>query len=319
MKKLYPAIEAYRTGFLEVSEIHEMYFELSGNPDGKPILFIHGGPGAGSDPSCRQFFDPEFYNIILFDQRGCGKSKPYGELRENTSWELVEDIEKLRKHLGIDNWIVFGGSWGVTLALLYAIHAPQRVNALILRGIWLSTQKEIDWYLRGGAGKIYPEAWEEFLEPLPENITAEEIIPTYYQLFNSKDLTILRRAARAWAGWEAKISKLIQSDELVSEFEDLHKAVAISTIECHYFMDDSYFGQKETYIYDNIRRIEHIPTFIVNGRYDMVCPIETAYELSKQFSNCEFVAAPSSGHSSSEIEIVDALVDATERYKKYAK
>lgn len=318
MNQLFPPIEAFETGYLKVSPIHELYYEICGNPEGKPILFLHGGPGAGIDENCRRFFDPDFYKIILFDQRGCGKSKPYGELTGNTSWELVKDIEKLRKHLNIENWIVFGGSWGVTLALLYAIYERDCVNALILRGVWLSTEEEIDWYLRGGAAKIFPEAWENFVKPLPKNISPSDIISTYYELFNHGNESILNEAAKAWSGWEARISKLHQSEDLVSEFEDLHKAVAIAKIECHYFINN-YFGKKDSYIFDNIDTISDIPTFIVNGRYDMVCPIRTAYRLAKQMKNCEFVVAANSGHSSSEDEIIDQLIDATERYKKYAK
>lgn len=312
--ELYPPIEPYNSGHIDVSPIHSLYFEEVGNPEGKPVLFLHGGPGAGIDANCRRFFDPEFYRIILFDQRGCGNSKPYGELTDNTTWDLVDDIEKLRNKFGIDKWLVFGGSWGATLALVYTICHPDKVLGLVLRGIWLSREREIYWTFRGGAAKIYPDSWEKFMEPVP-NENPETIIEKYYDIFCNGTEAERTNAAQCWSVWEASISKLVPSPELIADYEDLHKAIAIATIECHYFINN-FFGQSENFILENVDKIADIPSFIVNGRYDIVCPMISAWELKKHLNDCELVIAPLSGHSTTETEIYSALVSATEKFKK---
>ena len=314
LQELYPPIEPYSTGYIDVSSLHSLYFEEVGNPEGKPILFLHGGPGAGIDENCRRFFDPEFYRIILFDQRGCGKSKPHGELTDNTTWDLVDDIELLRQRMNIDNWLVFGGSWGATLALVYAICHPNRVLGLVLRGIWLSRDSEIEWTFRGGASRIYPDAWEKYMEPIPD-VGPDEIIERYYEKLNSENEEEKIHAAQCWSVWEASISKLIPSSELIADFEEINKAISISKIECHYFINN-FFGKSENFILENVETIENIPCFIVNGRYDIVCPIISAWELKSKLRNCEFVIAPTSGHSTSEEEIISELVKATDDYKK---
>ncbi len=314
LQELYPPIEPYSTGYLDVSSLHSLYFEEVGNPEGKPVLFLHGGPGSGIDENCRRFFDPEFYRIILFDQRGCGKSKPHGELTDNTTWDLVDDIELLRQRMNIDNWLVFGGSWGATLALVYAICHPNRVLGLVLRGIWLSRDSEIKWTFRGGASKIYPDAWEKFMEPIPD-AEPDEIIERYYEKLNSENEEEQIHAAQCWSVWEASISKLIPSPELIADFEEINKAISISKIECHFFINN-FFGESENYILDNVETIENIPCFIVNGRYDIVCPITSAWELKKKLKNCEFVIAQTSGHSTSEAELTSELVKATNNFKK---
>lgn len=316
MRALFPNIEPFNSGYLKVDELHDIYYEEVGNPDGHPILFLHGGPGAGIDENSRRFFDPNFYRVILFDQRGCGKSKPFAELENNTTWNLIEDIEKIREKLNIEKWVVFGGSWGSTLALIYAIKHTERVLGLILRGIWLSREEEIDWTFRGGASSIFPEAWERFKSPInkPE---AENIIEEYYRIFteeNSKD--IKEYACKCWSQWEASISKLEISEELINDFGELRKAIAIATIECHYFINNM-FGESDNYILENVKSIKKVPTYIINGRYDIVCPIVSAYELHSNLENSELEVANKSGHSASEIEIIDGLIRATDEFKKY--
>ena len=324
MADYFPPIEPTHKGYLKVSELHEIYYEESGNPEGKAILFLHGGPGSGTQPYHRQYFDPDFYRIVLFDQRGCGLSRPHGELRENTSRDLVEDIEKLRRHLSIDSWIVFGGSWGSTLALLYALHAPERVNALILRGIFLCTQDEIDWFIGGGAARFFPENWEKFLSVLPKDTAPQEIVRSYYALFNSEDEATRNAACLAWAGWEGSLLCLDpalpgpRAEDAENEADALYKAIAISKIECHYFLNNE-LDKAGSIILKQQAKIADIPCFIVNGRYDMICPPETAWKLARGFRNCELQIAPLAGHSSGEEEIAEALLSAVERYKRYAR
>lgn len=316
MKSLFPNIEPFNSGYLKVDELHEIYYEEVGNPDGYPILFLHGGPGAGIDENSRRFFDPNFYRVILFDQRGCGNSKPFAELRNNTTWNLIEDIEKIRRYLNIEKWVVFGGSWGSTLALIYAINHTERVLGLILRGIWLSREEEIAWTFRGGASRIFPEAWEKFESPINKT-EKENIIEEYYRIFteeSSKD--IKEYACKCWSQWEASISKLEISEDLINDFGELRKAIAIATIECHYFINNM-FGQSDNYILENSESIKKLPTYIINGRYDIVCPIVSAYELYSNLENSKFEVANKSGHSASELEIIDGLIRATEEFKKY--
>lgn len=311
--QLFPEIEPYRTGYLPVSDIHTIYFEEAGNPDGKPVLFLHGGPGGGIHPVYRQYFDPEFYRIILLDQRGCGKSTPYAELRENTTWDLVEDIEKLRVLLDIDQWIVFGGSWGSTLAISYAVTHPDRIVGLILRGIFLCRKWEINWFYQDGASHIYPDAWENFLAPIPFD-QRDDLITAYFKLLTSIDQDVQLKAAQAWSVWEAATSKLIQDPKAMSDFENPQRAVAFARIECHYFVNEA-FMPYDGYLLEKVRAIDYIPTRIVQGRYDVVCPIQTAWELTKVMPRARLVVVQDAGHSISEPGIIRELIQATEDYK----
>ncbi|MFO7888356.1 MAG: prolyl aminopeptidase, partial [Eubacteriales bacterium] len=289
-----------------------IYYEEAGNPNGKPILFVHGGPGAGTSPNSRRFFDPEFYRIILFHQRGCGKSKPLGELEDNTTWDLIKDMEKIRKILNIDNWIVFGGSWGSTLSLIYAINYPERVKALILRGIWLSRREEIDWMFEGGVSRFFPEIWDEFLKPIDED--AKSKIAAYYKIFTKGTEEETIEAAVNWSFYESSIVKLLPSQEIIEESTKPDKAIAIAKLECHYFYNNM-FGRGDNYILDNIDKIKNIPTFIVNGRYDVICPPYTAKKLHDSLNNSEFVVVGDAGHSTAEEGIISELVNATDKYK----
>ncbi|WP_132995516.1 prolyl aminopeptidase [Sporanaerobacter acetigenes] len=311
---LFPKIEPYEKGYLKVSDLHTIYYEEVGNPKGKPILFLHGGPGAGLDPMNRCYFDPDFYRIILFDQRGCGKSEPHAELKENTTWDLVEDIEKLREHCNIDKWVVFGGSWGATLSLIYAICHPENVLGLILRGIWLSRKSEVYWLYQEGASRFYPEVWEEYLKPIPKEKRGD-IVKAYYEIFNNGSEEEQIKAARSWSIWEGSISKLIPSEDLINSFGDPFNAISIAKIECHYFVNNM-FAKSDNYILENIDQILHIPTVIVNGRYDLVCPIYTAWELHKALPKSKFIVVKDAGHSATEVGIISELVQATEEYKK---
>lgn len=312
--ELFPEIEPYNKGEIKVSDIHTIYYEEVGNPNGKPILFVHGGPGAGTSPTSRRFFDPEFYRIILFHQRGCGKSKPLGELRENTTWDLIKDMEKIREVLSIDEWIVFGGSWGSTLSLIYAINYPERVKALILRGIWLSRREEIDWMFEGGVSRFFPEIWDEFVKPIDEDSKSK--VAAYYKIFTKGTEEEILNAAVNWSFYESNIVKLIPSQEIIEESTKPDKAIAIAKLECHYFYNNM-FGKGDNYILDNIDKIRNIPTFIVNGRYDVICPPYTARELHDKLTNSEFVVVGDAGHSTAEDGIIHELVKATEKYKEY--
>lgn len=312
MRSLYPPIAPHTTGFLQVSDLHALYYEVSGNPEGKPIVFLHGGPGGGTMPLYRQFFDPQRWRIVLFDQRGCGQSKPHAELQDNTTWDLVEDIERLRLHLGIERWTVFGGSWGSTLALAYSQTYPERCMGLILRGIFTLRQKEIHWFYQEGASYLFPDAWEHYLKPIsPEERT--DLVRAYYQRLTSPDPETRMAAARAWSIWEASTSKLIQDPGLIEKFGGDEFAVAFARIECHYFINKG-FLEPEDQLFKNIDRIRHIPGVIVQGRYDVVCPATTAWELHRLWPEADFVLVPDAGHSATEPGIVSALVEATDRF-----
>ncbi len=305
--------EPFDSGYLKVSDKHEIYYEQVGNPDGAPILFVHGGPGGGISPKSRVFFDPEYYRVILFDQRGCGKSKPFALMEENTTWDLVEDINKLRAFLGIDRWTVFGGSWGTTLSLIYAIEYPEQVKALILRGIFLSRQEDIDWLFEEGCSYIYPEEHERFASLIDESKRGN-LVNAYYELLMSDDETIHLEAAKRWSGYEGNVVCLIPDKAVQDEFEEPHKAIALARAECHYFYHHS-FLKDDNYILNNCDKIAHIPTFIVHGRYDIDCRLSGAYQLHKKLPKSELKIIQDAGHSSFEPGILAALVDATERYK----
>jgi proline iminopeptidase len=314
MRSLYPPIEPYNQDVLQVSDLHRIYFEECGNPDGKPVVFLHGGPGGGIIPAYRQYFDPSLWHIVLFDQRGCGKSTPHAELRENTTWDLVADIEKLRVHLGIEKWVVFGGSWGSTLSLAYAETHSDRVKGLILRGIFLLRQKELQWFYQEGTSYIFPEAWQEYLKPIPQS-DRHDLISAYYRHLTSEDRQIQLEAARAWSIWEASTSKLFVDANLIEKFgEDLF-AAAFARIECHYFINKG-FLETENYLIENVDRIRHIPGAIVQGRYDIVCPMVSAWELHQAWPEADFIIVPDAGHSMTEPGITQALLETTDRFAK---
>ena len=314
---LYPEIEPYNEFELKVSEIHTIHAEESGNQNGKPVIFLHGGPGGGIEPVYRQYFDPKQWRIIIFDQRGCGQSTPHAELRENTTWDLVDDIEKIRKSLDIEKWIVFGGSWGSTLSLTYAINHPERCEGLILRGIFMIRKKEIEWFYQEGASNIYPDEWEYFLKPIPENEQGD-LVAAYYKRLTSSDKSIRIEAANAWAAWEASTSKLFQSKNSLHHFEDVKIAEAFSRIECHYFINGGFF-ESENWILENVDKIRHLPTVIVQGRYDVVCPMVSAWDLHKAFPEADFEIVQDAGHSMREEGITAKLVEYTDRFSVLEK
>jgi proline iminopeptidase len=312
MKDLYPPISPYQTGRLQVSDLHQIYYEQSGNPQGKPVIFLHGGPGGGSLPVYRQYFDPALWRIVLFDQRGCGKSTPHAELRENTTWDLVADIETLRSHLGIDQWVVFGGSWGSTLSLAYGQTHPERCLGLILRGIFLLRQKEIRWFYQEGTSYLFPDAWEEYLKPIPPE-ERQDLLSAYYKRLTSPDRATRLQAARAWSVWEASTSKLFQDPALINQFDEEEFAAAFARIECHYFVNRGFF-ETEDQLLRGIDRIRHLPGVIVQGRYDVVCPMISAWELHQAWPEAKFILVPDAGHSMSEPGIRSALIEASDRF-----
>ena len=312
MRDLYPPIQPYRTYTLPVSDLHTIYIEECGNPEGKPVVFLHGGPGGGIHPSYRQYFDPQRWRVVLFEQRGCGRSTPHAELRDNTTWDLVNDIEALRHHLGIEQWTVFGGSWGSTLALTYSQAHPDRCAGLILRGIFMLRQKEIRWFYQEGASFLFPDAWQAYLAPIPES-DRHDLLTAYYQRLTSDDEAVRLEAARAWSIWEASTSKLIQDKNLMAQFGDPHFAAAFARIECHYFVNGGFFESDDNLL-QHIDRIRSIPAVIVQGRYDVVCPMMSAWELHQAWPEAEFIVIPDAGHSMTEPGIRIALLDASDRF-----
>ncbi|MGF1515988.1 MAG: prolyl aminopeptidase [Elainellaceae cyanobacterium] len=310
MLTLYPEIQPYDTGALQVSERHTLYYEQAGNPNGQPVVFLHGGPGGGSNPNYRRYFNPERWRIVLFDQRGCGRSTPHADLKENTTWHLVADIEALRSHLGISRWAVFGGSWGSTLALAYSQTHPEACSALVLRGIFMLRAKEIRWFYQEGANNIFPDAWEEYLEPIPLEERGD-LVAAYYKRLTDDDQAVRRRAAQAWSVWEASTSRLVPSANTKARFAQSRFAEAFARIECHYFVNRGFLEQEDQLL-KNVDRIRHIPAVIVQGRYDVVCPMVTAWDLHQAWPEAEFVVVSEAGHSASEVGIVDALVRATD-------
>ena len=309
MLDFYPEIEPFYKGFLKVSELHTIYYEQAGNPDGKPVIFVHGGPGGGIDASYRRFFDPKVWRVILFDQRGCGKSTPAFELKENTTWDLVEDMEKIRTKLNLERWSLFGGSWGSTLALAYAIKHPTRAINLMLRGIFLLREKEIKWFYQDGASNIFPDAWSKYLEPIPEN-ERHDLVSAYYKRLTSPDLKVKSEAAKAWSIWEGSTSKLFLDPEFIERFGGDDFAMAFARIECHYFVNKGFFSE-DGWLLKNIDKIRHIPTWIVQGRYDVVCPATSAYELHTAWPESKLFIIPDAGHSASEPGIKSKLIEAT--------
>lgn len=309
---LYPALEPYETGRLKVSEIHEIYYELCGNPAGKPAVVCHGGPGGGLTPSMRRYFDPKRYRIVLFDQRGCGKSTPNAELRENTTWDLVADMEKLRRQLDIERWQVFGGSWGSTLALAYAETHPERVTELVLRGIFTLRRDELLWFYQEGASWIFPDAWEAFLAPIPD-AERGDLMAAYYRRLTGSNESEKVSAAKAWSAWEGGTVSLIPSQERIDSFSNDAFAVAFARIECHYFINRGFFDQDEQLI-AAAHKLRHIPAVIVQGRYDVCTPMKTAWDLHKAWPEASFKIIADAGHAASEEGIIDALVRATDEF-----
>lgn len=313
-RTLYPAIKPYRTGYLKVADVHEIYFEECGNPQGKPALFVHGGPGAGCNADARRFFDPDAYRIILFDQRGCGRSKPHASLEDNTTWHLVADMEQLREHLGVAKWLVFGGSWGSTLALAYSQTHPGRVTELVLRGIFLLTQFELRWFYQEGASALFPDRWEQYVAPIPEKERGD-LIRAFHSRLTSSDRAKQIAAARAWSMWEAATSYLHIDEKHVHKWSDEDFAIAIARIECHYFVNRGFF-EREDQLLHNVDRIRDIPAVIVQGRYDVVCPMQTAWALHRAWPEADFHIIPDAGHSGFEPGIVHELITATDRFRE---
>jgi proline iminopeptidase len=307
----YPPIEPFETGTLALDDIHTMYFEQSGNPNGVPVLFLHGGPGSGASASHRQFFDPAFYRIVIFDQRGAGRSTPLGETRNNTTPLLIEDIERLRTKLGIARWVVFGGSWGSTLALAYAEHHPKAVMALVLRGIFLCRQSEVDWFLYG-LRQVFPEAWRALVSQLPPE-QHTDILRAYHQRINDPDPKIHLPAARAWSIYEGSCSTLLPNPSVIANFGQDRVSLGLARMETHYFMHDIFLPPN--FLLDNIDRVRHIPTTIIQGRYDMVCPIVSADDLAQAFPEADYQIVPDAGHSAFEPGIRARLIEAMERLK----
>ena len=312
MTQLYPGIEPYDIQFLKVSDRHSLYVEQSGNPEGKPVVFLHGGPGGGTLPQYRQFFDPSRWRIVMFDQRGCGKSTPFAELQDNSTWDLVADIELIREHLGISRWAVFGGSWGSTLALAYASSHPHVCTELSLRGIFLLRKKEIDWFYQEGCSKLFPDLWESYVRPIPEN-ERDDFVAAYYRRLTSDNPAVRAEAAKAWSVWEGSTSKLSYDAAAAARFGDDEFADAFARIECHYFMNKGFFTH-DNYLLSQVHKIRHIPTVIVHGRYDVVCPVENAWDLHKAFPESELHIIADAGHSLSETGIAQKLIEYTDRW-----
>ena len=313
MRSQYPEIEPYDTGFLAVDGRHRLFYEQCGNPQGKPVVMLHGGPGAGCGARMRRFHDPARYRIILFDQRGAGRSTPHADLTDNTTWDLVADIEKLREHLRIERWQVFGGSWGSTLALAYAETHPQRVTELITRGIFMLRRWELEWFYQGGCHRLFPDAWEKYLAPIPV-VEHADLISAYHRRLTSPDEATRLAAARAWSVWEASTSFLRQDPDFIDSHEDPHFALAFARIECHYFVNGGFFEVVDQLLRD-AHRLAGIPGVIVHGRYDVVCPVQNAWELHKAWPDAKLLISPTSGHSAFEEENTHSLVEATDSFR----
>lgn len=313
MTALYPPIEPYATKMLPVGSGHTLYVEECGNPNGQPVVFLHGGPGGGCSPEDRQFFDPQHYRIILFDQRGAGRSTPHASLVDNTTWYLVEDIETIRKAMGVESWLVFGGSWGSTLALAYAQKHTERVTGLILRGIFTLRRRELEWFYQEGASRLFPDLWEKYLAPIPVN-ERHDLISAYYRRLTSDDAEQQVPAARAWAVWEGSLSKLQRDPGMVDKYGGDMFSLAFSRIECHYFVHGGWLEADDQLIRD-AKMLKHVPGVIIQGRYDVVCPAETAWALHKAWPQAKFVMVEDAGHNSRESGVSRALVEAANSFR----
>ncbi|MBS7456643.1 prolyl aminopeptidase [Coralloluteibacterium stylophorae] len=310
---LYPEIEPFDSGRLQVDARNTLAYEQCGNPDGKPVVILHGGPGGGCSPKMRRFHDPKVYRIVLFDQRGAGASTPHADLVDNTTWDLVADIERLRAHLGIERWQVFGGSWGSTLSLAYAETHPERVTELVVRGIFMLRRWELEWFYQEGASRLFPDAWDEYLKPIP-SVERHDLISAYHRRLTSDDEATRLAAARSWSVWEAATSHLHQDPDFMASHEDARFALAFARIECHYFVNGGFFEVEDQLLRD-AHRLADIPGTIVHGRYDVVCPVANAWDLHKAWPQARLEICPASGHSAFEPEITAALVRATDSYR----
>ncbi len=308
---LYPEIEPYQTGYLQVSEVHSLYYEQSGNPNGEPAVFIHGGPGSGSAPIWRRLFNPSLYRIILFDQRGCGKSKPYASLHDNKTEFLIEDLELIRLETDCERWSLVGGSWGSTLAMAYAQRYPHRVKSMVLYGIFLASASEISWFYQAGANAILPDAWDEFCQMVPQD-ERSDMLKAYKRLLSDPDHSVRAEAARQWSMWEGRALRLIPDPYLIASFAEPDKAVAQAMIENHYMSNQCFL--EENQLLNNIASIRSIPAKLVHGRYDMVCPVKTAWNLRRHWTAAELVIVPAAGHSAREEGIQQQLIDATNKF-----
>ncbi|MBC8943947.1 MULTISPECIES: prolyl aminopeptidase [Xenorhabdus] len=311
LRKLYPAYDAYKTGYLDTGDGHQIYWELCGNPEGKPAVFIHGGPGGGIANYHRQLFDPEHYHVMLFDQRGCGRSKPHASLENNTTWHLVDDIERLRQQMGVDKWLVFGGSWGSTLSLAYAQKHPNSVSELVLRGIFLLRPQELQWYYQEGASRFFPEKWERTLSILSEE-ECTDVIKAYNKRLTSNDLAVQLEAARLWSTWEGETVTLLPSEHADS-FAEEQFALAFARIENHYFINNGFIDETQQLL-DHVDVIRHIPAVIIHGRYDMACQLQNAWDLAKSWPEAEFYIVEGAGHSFDEPGILHQLITATDKF-----
>lgn len=310
---LYPPIEPYATRRMAADDIHKLYIEECGNPQGIPAIFLHGGPGAGCEPSHRCFFDPTRYRILLFDQRGSGRSTPHAELEANTTWHLVADMERIREELGVDRWLVFGGSWGSTLALAYAQTYPERVAALIVRGIFLCRDEEIRWFYQEGASWAYPDLWEDFLAPIPEDERSDLVLAYHRRLAGNNEIARMA-AAKAWSIWEGRTATLLPNPDVQAYFSDPHVALSLARIECHYFVNHAFLEPSQLLL--NADRLAGIPGIIIQGRYDLICPLRSAWELHRAWPQAELKIVPDAGHSAFEPGIRSALVQATDRFAR---
>jgi len=312
--ELFPPLAPHATGRLQPDGRHSLYWEVSGNPQGVPVLFLHGGPGAGASADHRRFFDPSHYRIVIFDQRGAGRSLPLADVTDNTTQHLIADIELLREQLRIERWQVFGGSWGSTLALTYASSHPQRVTELVLRGIFLLRKREIDWFYQEGASRIFPDRWQEFLAPIPQEERGD-LLGAYHRRLHSTDRSVRLEAARAWSIWEGATSSLVPNEDLLRSFGAEDFALALARIETHYFVNRGFFDS-ETALLESVERIRDVPAVIVQGRYDVVCPMESAWELGAVWPQARLRILPAAGHSAYEPDITSALIEATDEFAR---
>lgn len=311
MRTLYPAIEPYRTGYLDTGDGHQVYWEMSGNPEGKPAVFLHGGPGAGCSPAHRRLFDPKKYRVLLFDQRGCGRSKPHASLENNTTWDLVKDIESLRQIMGVEKWLVFGGSWGSTLALAYAETHPTHVSELVVRGIFTLKKREIDWYYQEGASNLFPDLWESFLAPIPE-AERGDLVGAYRKRLIGNDPKAQLEAARAWSVWEGSTIKLLPNKQNSTNYGQDQFALAFARIENHYFTHGGWMADGQ--LIRDAHKLKNIPGVIIQGRYDVCTPAVTAWELHKAWPEARFVIVDDAGHAFDEPGIMNQLIEATDRF-----
>ena len=311
-RSLYPEIEPYNTGMLWVSDSHEIYFEECGNPEGKPVVYLHGGPGAGCRASFRRYFDPSVYRIVLFDQRGCGRSKPHASLVDNSTWHSVADIEALREHCKIDTWQVFGGSWGSTLGLAYAQTHPERVTELVMRGLFTLRRSELEWFYQDGASHVYPDFWEGYVAPIPED-ERDDLMAAYYKRLTGDDKAAQVECARAWTRWEFSAISLWPNPKKHANVDSDRFAVAFARIECHYFVNGGFFDSDDQII-RNLHKIRHIPCVLIQGRYDMCTPATTAWEIHKAWPEADFKLVGDAGHAGNEPGIVHELISATDRF-----